>query len=163
MATYLHSIPHLLSTLIHLPLTTVTALLTTFEYLYTLLYRSHAQHSLHHSILTRILFAFHLFCATYLLSSLLLPPLSTIAIHLGILQIVPTIGEYHRLSGSFWGFTRVVPGKYVPPNEWYSYLYWNPGAFAVSFIEGTFRILRIVPVVVFWVVLGIAGCLRTLT
>jgi hypothetical protein len=156
---------YILSTLIHLPLTALTTLITTFEYLYTILYRNHAHHSPHHSILTRILFAFHLFCTTYLFSSFLHSPLldllSTIAIDLGILQIVPTIGEFHRLSGSFWGFTTVVPGKYVLPNEWYSYLYWNPGGFALAFtvslIEVAFRVLSIVSVVAFWVVLGIAG------
>jgi hypothetical protein len=165
MASHLSSIPHLLSTLICLPL-------TTFEYLYPLLYRSHAQHSLHHSILTRILFVFHLLCTTYVVATLLLPPLleilSTIGVDLGIVQIVPTIGEFHRLSGSFWGITRVVPGKYVLPNEWYSYLYWNPGGFALAFtvslIELSSRVLKIVPVVVFWVVLGIwvvrPGCVR---
>jgi hypothetical protein len=165
MASHLSSIPHLLSTLIYLPITTLTSLLTTFEYLYTLLYRTHAQHPLHHSILTRTLFAFHLLCTTYLMATLLLPPLlgilSTIAIDLGLLQIVPTIGEYHRLSESFWGFTRVVPGKYVLPNQWYSYLYWNPGGFALSFtvslIELSFRVLKIVPVVMFWAVLGFAA------
>jgi hypothetical protein len=51
------------------------------------------------------------------------------------------------------------------------YLYWNPGGFALAFtvnlIELSFRVLKIVPVVMFWAVVGIAvvqpGCVRTLT
>jgi hypothetical protein len=163
MVSYLSSLPTLLSTLIHLPLTTLKFLVTTFEYLYRLLYRNHNRHSLYQPVLTRTLFAFHLLCTAYLIATLLLPPLldllSIIGVDLGIVQIVPTIGEYHRLCGSFWGITRVVPGKYVLPNEWYLYLYWNPRGFALAFtvglIELGFRVLNIVPLVAFWVVFGV--------
>jgi hypothetical protein len=164
MAPHLNSVIPLLSKLIHFPIAVPITLLNTFERFYSLLYRNHNHHKLYQSILTRLLFLFHLICTTYLLSSLLLPPLTSlltsIGVNLGILQIVPTVGELlkERLYGEFWGWTIVVPGEYRMASEWYLHLYWNPWDFALdclfTSIECMFCLLKIGSQVAVRVVLG---------